>query len=138
MQPVFEYLNHLLKLYYSDVRWGVFLKSFDKQMNEHMECTLRRLFYYLYTVLCAVLRERWGKPHAGRMCVAPLAWLVLRSNIAHNNWLYAPLSVLIGYPPKITATRTAIVPAMPIINLFRFLTFCRRVDFSMKNSSDWF
>jgi len=58
--------------------------------------------------------------------------------LAANNWLYAPLSVLIGYPPKITATRTAIVPAMPIINLFRFLTFCRRVDFSMKNSSDWF
>jgi hypothetical protein len=36
------------------------------------------------TVLCAVLRERLGKPHAGRMCVAPLAWLVQRSNIAHN------------------------------------------------------
>ena len=41
-------------------------------------------FYGIYTVLCAVLRERWGKPHAGRMCVAPLAWIVQRSNIAHN------------------------------------------------------
>jgi len=52
------------------------------------------------------------------------------NGIAYNNWLYAPLSVLIGYPPKITATRTAIVPAMPIITLFRFLTFCRRAALS--------
>jgi hypothetical protein len=53
-------------------------------MNEPMKYTLRRFFYGIYTLLCAVLRERWGKPHAGRMCVAPLAWLVQRSNIAHN------------------------------------------------------
>jgi hypothetical protein len=43
-----------------------------------------RHIYEIYTLLCAVLRERWGKLHAGRMCVAPLAWLVQRSNIAHN------------------------------------------------------
>lgn len=32
---------------------------------------LSRPFYSIYTLLCAVLRERLGKPHAGRMCVAP-------------------------------------------------------------------
>jgi len=35
---------------------------------------LSRAFNDIYTLLCAVLRERWGKPHAGRMCVAPLEW----------------------------------------------------------------
>jgi len=86
-------------------------------------------------MLSADLCERGYK----RVYLPSSAPLVFVSNkFADNNWLYAPLSVLIGYPPKITANKTAIVPAMPIINLFRFLTFCRRVDFSMKNSSDWF
>ena len=47
-----------------------------------------RLLYETYTVLCAVLRERWGKGVS-----AVCAWLlpealVQRSNIAHNSSLY--------------------------------------------------
>jgi len=82
---------------------------------------------------CLVKSRAVGMGRGALACACPLAApsrVGQQGAIAYNNWLYAPLSVLIGYPPKITATRTAIVPAMPIITLFRFLTFCRRAALS--------
>jgi len=66
----------------TQARWGLFY--FLPSLNLIKGTTRGRILNDIYTVLCAVLQERWGKPHAGRMCVAPLAWLVQRSNIAHN------------------------------------------------------
>jgi len=42
-------------------------------------------FYSAYTVLCAVLRERWGKGVSVECAWLLPEALVQRSNIAHNN-----------------------------------------------------
>ena len=59
-------------------------KNIFLSLNFTTKHTRQRLFALVIHVVMCCIAGALGKPHAGRMCVAPLAWLVQRSNIAHN------------------------------------------------------
>ena len=97
-----------------------------------MECNLRRLFYSIYTVLCAVACRRVGQKHkcGGRglhginMGVfdreAPAGVLLLRGQaMAHNNWLYTTYPFVIATTNK-TLVKIAITLAC-LLSLFSCL-----------------